>query len=232
MERMTEMIVCHRSVHSTDFSDPEARKQSSKSACSRTIKDRKAAHRRYRSLPETHAPHISARNCCKYIPLLWKKIIVKEWQDHTNFQLISWLLTFARISRISSIFSISIHWRWYSYCLYLLDSTLCSNVWQNSVLDDSGFSPSFSAPLCQLCTIFVFCCFSSFTYTASLTFIFGKLTVLESRLSSSNPLFILPKIGGCGWRLMLLFTFFFMLKPTAPVVYSLQVFLLWSDTAE
>ena len=56
------------------FSNSKTKKPWFNSACSRGVKDRAAAHNRYRSHPsaETHAKYISARNHAKSISQLIK----------------------------------------------------------------------------------------------------------------------------------------------------------------
>ena len=60
------------------FSNTKAKKLWFNSACSRAVKNREAAHKRYRSHPsaETYALYMSARNHAKFILQLTKNSFV------------------------------------------------------------------------------------------------------------------------------------------------------------
>ena len=62
------------------FSNTTAKKPWFNSTCSRAVKDREAAHKRYRSHPsaETHSLYISARNYDKSILQLTKNSFINR----------------------------------------------------------------------------------------------------------------------------------------------------------
>ena len=80
-KRITEVIVSGMEAYIPHtFSNPKARKPWFNSTCSRAVKDREVAHKRYRSnpSPETHALYISARNHTKSVLQLAKNSFINR----------------------------------------------------------------------------------------------------------------------------------------------------------
>ena len=78
---MTEVIVSGmESYIPHTFSNTKAKKPWFDSACSRAVKNREAAHKRYRSHPsaETHTLYISARNHAKSTHQLTKNSFINR----------------------------------------------------------------------------------------------------------------------------------------------------------
>ena len=161
-----ELFISH------SFSNTKAKKPWFNSVCSRAVRDREAAHKRYRSHPsaETHTLYISARNHARSIVQFIKSSFInRKCQDlsSSSFSHDFWHLansisnnfTFSSSSSSSST-------RWLHSCLFFSKAELFAQTFAiNSTLDDTGhISPTppsdYFIPKIKILHYDVFCVFS------------------------------------------------------------------------